>query len=258
MFSGKHGIYQPLIVKDMQIRVEAPPQVKLFIERNESFDRSGDNLRGEGGDYVTEVENKHLKSHLSPGVPTLSSWVNASRNHETLTKNWKAVFERAGMEDPSQQESSVFKFSKEIQMFRGYIRESGLLENPYELVSLRNIDGEPLHPDLVNFYFQCCENYRSYLNDPETELVPIFVTKDEEAAFNNISNWTNSKLISKCEEFVASMIDPINQSRYLSLLEKIRRARKNRILEFYRELEDVVMNQNIHNEEILCDQEEES
>lgn len=45
----------------------------MYIERNVLLDRFGDHFRGEGGDYVTKVENKDLKSHLSPGVPTVKS-----------------------------------------------------------------------------------------------------------------------------------------------------------------------------------------
>ena len=64
MFTGKHNIYQPLIMNDMRIRVEALTKVKSYIKHNESFNRYGDHFRGEGGDYVTNIENKHLKSHF--------------------------------------------------------------------------------------------------------------------------------------------------------------------------------------------------
>ena len=86
-------------------------------------------------------------------------------------------------------------------MFWGHIKESGLLVNPCDVVPFRNFDPD-LHLDMVNFYFQFCDNYQNYLNDSETELIPIFVTKDQEEIFNNISNRTNAKLISKCEEFI--------------------------------------------------------
>ena len=67
MFIGNHVIYGDLLINDMKIRVEAPPEVQKYIEDNEAFSRSGDPNRGEGGDYITENENRHLKSHLSPG-----------------------------------------------------------------------------------------------------------------------------------------------------------------------------------------------
>ena len=82
MFIGNHMTYRDIIVNDMQIRVEAPDDINKFIARNESFSVSGHNCRGEGGDFITEIENKHLKSHLPPGVPTLKHWVEAARNHE--------------------------------------------------------------------------------------------------------------------------------------------------------------------------------
>ena len=38
----------------------------------------------EGGDCITETENKHIKGHLSPGVPAIAHWIKASRNYEML------------------------------------------------------------------------------------------------------------------------------------------------------------------------------
>ena len=61
-------------------------------------------------------------------------------------------------------------------MFRSYITESGLLENPHKELPLISIDGEILHPDLVNFYFQCKDNYLACRSDSECELKPVFVT----------------------------------------------------------------------------------
>ena len=46
----------------MQVRVEAPPDVQEYIMKNESFSRSGDTYHGEGGDYLTETENKQVTS----------------------------------------------------------------------------------------------------------------------------------------------------------------------------------------------------
>lgn len=90
------------------------------MNKNESLNESGVNLHGEGRYYINEVENKHLKSNLSPGLPILSIWLNVSRNYDVLTKNGKAVFQKAGMQDPSQQESSMFKFSKNANVSEIY------------------------------------------------------------------------------------------------------------------------------------------
>ena len=122
MFTGNHMTYCDIIVNNMQIRVEAPNDINKFIARNESFSTSGDNCRVEGGDYITEIENKHLKSHLPPGVPTLKHWVEPAHNHEVLKKNRDMLFERLNINDPSKEESSIFKFEDEIMMLRATIR----------------------------------------------------------------------------------------------------------------------------------------
>ena len=87
----------------MKERLEAPKEVYDFITGKESFLRSGDEYRGEGGDYITENENKYIKGHLGPAVPTLQHWIRASRNHEKLQANRATVFERAGLKDPGLQ-----------------------------------------------------------------------------------------------------------------------------------------------------------
>ena len=62
----------------------------LFLETN--LIRSGDHSKGEVADHVTESENRHLKSHLSPGVPSLKNWQEAARNHNIHTKNLEMLF----------------------------------------------------------------------------------------------------------------------------------------------------------------------
>ena len=161
---SKHDIYRPILHHDMKIRTLAPPEIRSYIEENESFSRSGDSFRGEGGDYIIETENKHLKSNLPPGVPKFSSWVMASRIHEKMQANRNAVFEKACFKDPGKQQSSIFNFDLEVQMVRKLIRRSEILFNPRDLVSLLSLDGTPLHPSLVNFCITASENYQAYLS----------------------------------------------------------------------------------------------
>ena len=112
MFFNRHDIYRPIIVHDMEIRVLAPPEVKNYIVQNESFSRSGDTYRGEGGDYVTETENKHLKSNLPPGVPSFEKWQMTSRNHKLLSNNRSSVYLKSNTKDPGEQKMlSVFIFT---------------------------------------------------------------------------------------------------------------------------------------------------
>ena len=109
---------------------EAPEEIKTFISRNESYSRSGDPSKGEGGDYVTKNDNRYLKSHLSPGVPSLKNWQGAARNHDILTKNREMLFKRLSITNPSSEDSSSFRFDNEILIVRSLIRQYTLLSSP--------------------------------------------------------------------------------------------------------------------------------
>lgn len=110
-------------------------------------------MHGEGRYYINEVENKHLKSNLSPGLLILSIWLNVSRNYDVLTKNGKAVFQKAGMQDPSQQESSMFKFSKNANVSEIYQGIWIIRKSIWPCTIAQRTYGELLHPDLVKFLF---------------------------------------------------------------------------------------------------------
>ena len=120
----------------MKIRVQTLKELADYIGRNESFSRSGDTLRGEGGDYVTEKENRHLKSHLPPGVPTLQSWIISSRNHQKLVKNREEVFKKAGVTDPATKSNSIFNFENEVKVFRIAIRKSRISKSIFDFTMM--------------------------------------------------------------------------------------------------------------------------
>ena len=111
MFIGNHMIYRDIIANDMKIRVEAPDDIKDYILKNESFSRSGDKCKGEGGDYIMKMRTNIYKSHLSPGVPKLKHWIEAAGNHKTLTANREMLFARLNIKDPGKEESSIFNHS---------------------------------------------------------------------------------------------------------------------------------------------------
>ena len=218
MFLGKHDIYGLVIFCDMKIRTLAPKDVQKYIEQNEAFSRSGDHCRGEGGDYVMETENKHLKLHLAPGVPKHHQWVVASRNHSLLTLNRDFVFHMVSMKDPSSTYTSVFKF-EEIQLVRKLIRKSGILNKPCTKKHLKALDGSLLHHNLVNFSFIATENYQNYLKDNKAELLPVFVTYNEEKEYNDVNNWTKSTIIKRIEEMLSQCPDINKVKEYLNILD---------------------------------------
>ena len=241
MFIGNHLIYQTLIINDMQIRVEAPPEVQEYIMKNESFSRSGDTYRGEGGDYITETENKHIKGHLSPGVPSIAHWIKASRNHEMLQRNRGSVFEKSSLKDPNLQESSIFRFDHEVQMLRCIIRDSGILAKPYDEIPLMALDRTYLHHDLVNFLFTARENYHKVLYNPDMEIKPVFVTYEDEKVYNDISTWKIEKIRRNIDAVLNELED---NDEYRNVYLRMKSANKQKLINFYEELKLAIKNGN--------------
>lgn len=236
MYCGKHMIYQHLLSADMKIRIEAPDEVKQYIETNESFARSGDNTTGEGGDYVTEAENRTLKQNLPPGVPTVLNWTMASRCDKHLKKIRGCVFQNSHLKDPGLDKTTVFEFDNEIQMFRSKIRLSGLLDEPRIFKPLKSIEGNPLHQDLVNFYFTACDNYAAFKNGEMNTQVPIFVTPEDENNHNNVKNWT----IKEIDASILRLIEKFNDTDRANMLKCLfetdltnKRAKKEEHVSFY-------------------------
>ena len=164
-----------------------------FITSSKSFTRSGDEYRGEGGDFITENENKHIKGHLGLGVPTLQHWIRAIRNHEKLKGNCVDVFERTGLKDPGLQSGSIFKFDIKVQMLRTIICDSSILDDCYSQL-LKAIDGTLLHHDLVNFMYIAMENYNLLIENQEADLQPVFVIYEDENIYNDVKTWIVEKI----------------------------------------------------------------
>jgi hypothetical protein len=231
MYTGKHPIYQTLLVNDMTVRVNAPQEVKDYIAKNESFSRSGDSCRGEGA----EAENRSLKSNLPPGVPTIENWVVASRCDRQLKMLRSQVFSCAKLKDPGDERSSIFKFDEEIQMFRNRIRMSGMLASPMKETPLRSITGTRLHPELVNFYFTARDSYRAYKNGKESAdpVPPIFILPEEETMYNNVQNWTVKKIDAEIFKLV-DCFDEDEAGSYRTLFEcTVAGEKKEKHISFY-------------------------
>ena len=105
-----------------------------------------------------------------------------------------AVFERAGLKDPGQQSSSIFKFDIEVQMLRAIICDSSILDDLYSQLPLKAIDDTIPHHDLVNFRFTAMENYNLLIENPEADLHPVFVTYEDENIYNDVKTWRVEKI----------------------------------------------------------------
>lgn len=242
MFVKRHTIYPKLICSDMSDRVSAPDEVKEYIEKHESFSSSGHFLRAEGGDYITENVNRSIKNQLPPGVPTLQSWVTASRCNGRLDKIRQKVFENTGVYESSS-DRGMINVSNEVQMFRGEIRKSGWFANPEADVPLVSVTNEELHPELVNVTHNSKSNYVSFLRGNIKDQVPIFITYQDEINFNDANNWTISKLKLEILSLINNIVDEDLTLFYSNHFKKnFTNANKTSHVNLYEELAEIVKN----------------
>lgn len=221
----------------------------IWREKNESFSLSGDETKGEGGDYVMEHYNRVLKQHLSPGVPTLSDWKTSSRCDELLKQIRESMFQQLNLKDPSESESScTLSQQKEVQMLRSIIRQSHVLEKPFEPMPLQSLAGQELHPDLVNFMSTCSENFQNYVEKgKEADILPLFVTYADEEKFNDVKTLINSKIIQECDKLVSEFVHETLQAVYIDILKGMSKSNKTSLIQFYEEVK------NIHNAQLISD-----
>lgn len=66
--------------------LSCPPEVLGFIERHESYNLSGNESKGEGGDFVLVAKNRETKRLVPSGVPTNQIWTIICRNVDRLSK----------------------------------------------------------------------------------------------------------------------------------------------------------------------------
>lgn len=76
--------YMEAYIRDSMIRVHCPSAVHDFIKQNESYSVSGNESKGEGGDFVLENLNRKSKSFMPPGLPSDEKWLTISRNIDKL------------------------------------------------------------------------------------------------------------------------------------------------------------------------------
>ena len=65
-------------------------------------------------------------------------------------------------------------------MFRVMLRESCIFRDPGDPAPMVSLRGKQLHPDLENFHYNLVDNYEKYKNDVTAELIPVFITAEDQ------------------------------------------------------------------------------
>ena len=70
------------------------------------------------------------------------------------------------------------------------------------------MDGQELHPDLVNFMTVAYRNFYKYVNhDNDAELSPVFITWSDEEVFNDVNSWTSNTIIVETQKSISEFND---------------------------------------------------
>lgn len=85
--------YMEAYIRDFMIRMQCPSVVSEFIANHESYSVSGNECKGEGGDFVLENLNRSSKSFMPPGMPSKERWKIIYRNMDRLDKSLRKIEE---------------------------------------------------------------------------------------------------------------------------------------------------------------------
>ncbi|VDI12845.1 Hypothetical predicted protein [Mytilus galloprovincialis] len=87
LFSGLNmPFYMEIITRDSLVRLQCPPDVIGFLGDHESYSVSGNDSKGEGGDFVLEGKNRKTKMFIPAGLPDNNKWLQVCRNVDKLEK----------------------------------------------------------------------------------------------------------------------------------------------------------------------------
>ena len=93
LFFGMHmPFYMETYIRDSFVRLQCPPELFEFIQNNESYSISGDETKGEGGDFILEAFNRRTKMFMGPGLPTERRWSTVCRNIDDLKQVIRVLF----------------------------------------------------------------------------------------------------------------------------------------------------------------------
>ena len=185
MFISKHQIYQRLLLRDMIVRQQQPTPIRQYVANTSAYTVSGDNTRGEGGYFILESKNKNTKSWLPPVVPSPTQWTHAARYTEQLEELKTTVLDRYQVQgDPDER---VLSLQLSEDCVRAELRRLKYVATPFKNTGLlMSLDGEYLHPTLVNFDVVAQSNYivakKRLVGSTECMTEKVFVTVDNAAA----------------------------------------------------------------------------
>lgn len=252
LFHGRsHPRYQQIEMLDTVQRMLMPEQLRNHLDNHESMSKSGDVSKGQGYDFVLEEYNRDIKSWIRRGVATDEMWLSVCRNFEHLNDlrlKLQMELKLTGREVTTRK----VNLDDAILDWRVCLREKEYLLK--DRLLHESMDGQILHEGLVKFTAEANRkrNYRLLdffldIDGPEDPSLkhPVFVTR-EEAEYNlSFENQTIAVIDQVIYDTLDTVADECVKRTYQDKFRKeILRKRKSVHINFYREIMEMINEQN--------------
>ncbi|XP_062590244.1 uncharacterized protein LOC134251839 [Saccostrea cucullata] len=230
--------YMEAFVRDSLIRIQCPPAVNEFMRKNETYTVTGNESKGEGGDFVLENLNRKSKSFMPPGLPTDEKWLTISRNIDKLDEIRLNMQTIMGLTDKDSEYTYAYDISEEISAFRHIIRERKYLQKQ----SLTTLSNKPLDSAFLHFAEHAQENKDSHYTHIQTHALssrlkhtPIFIFQEHREKHTNIANKTKAEISTHIE----TQLDTLKSHTLSQKWKKVKNLKKSVLLEFLKELNEI-------------------
>ncbi len=237
LFYGKHPpMYHVLLLRDMCMRVNSPDDVRQHIEATESFTLSGNELTGQGADFIQEQSNKEVKCFLPRGFLGAKIWRTINNITDTDANDEEVSSRRR-----------YIKHDLEITMVRRMVRKSGMFNNPATESHPISVSGLPLDPMVVTIKEQTTSNYRQFKDDVVKEgsftnqKVPLVcVMQEERDKMSDIKSKTKVQISADIDLLIETMPDRdvalTFHENLTKIKDKIGRSNKDSFINLYYEV----------------------
>ncbi|XP_061166701.1 uncharacterized protein LOC133181816 isoform X2 [Saccostrea echinata] len=235
--------YMEAYIRDSMIRLQCPSEVSEFIANHESYSVSGNDSKGEGGDFVLENLNRKAKSFMPPGMPSEERWLTICRNIDRLDEIRQNMQGKLGMSEKDSNYNYTYDLTEEIASFRKIIRKSGY----FQQTTLTTLSNKPTDSALSQFSTQCTHNKQLHYTHITTnklssrqKYTPIFILQEHRHKHTDISNKTKTEIISH----IQTLIDDLGSDVLNKKWTKIKKSKKATILQFLKEINEIREGQN--------------
>lgn len=185
-------------IRDFMIRMQCTSVASEFIANHESYSVSGNECKGEGGDFVLENLNRSSKSFMPPGMPSKERWKIIYRNMDRLDKiksNLQTVLSLTEKDTDYMYTSDI---TDKITSFRTLIRQ----KQHFKQTTLTTLSNKPTDSKLLQFSEHAQQNKDIHYSHITThklssrqKLTPIFILEEHRQKHSDIANKTKADFI---------------------------------------------------------------